>query len=77
MRKLFIFLLLISFFDSFSQTKAISINDKYFILGTLDDYLGRGFYSSIADHVDYYYPGEEPLVKYIESLLKADKIKYK
>ncbi len=75
MYKLTIFLLLTTF-DSFSQSRTDSINHTYFILGTLSDYNGRNFYSSIVDRVDCYYAFEKPLVNYIDSLLIADNIKH-
>ncbi len=76
MKRLTIILLLASF-NSFAQPKITSFNFKYFILGTLSDYGGREYYSSISNRVDFYYLYEKPLSDFIDSVVKKNGIKQK
>jgi hypothetical protein len=67
---IFTYLLLLSF-SCYSQDKR-QTKTNYLILGLLQDYNGRSFYTSIKDRVDYFYPFEKPLVEFIDSLLSAE-----
>jgi len=62
---LFMFVLL-----SNGQSKQVKVNNDFFLLGTLDDYMGRVTYKHIANRVDAYYPNDELLVIYICSIFK-------
>ena len=48
------------------------IQREYFILGTLDDYMGRNADPRFAKMLDRYYANEGPLLTTIDSLLKID-----
>jgi hypothetical protein len=54
----------------FGQSPDIKINNDYFLLGTLNDYMGRDKYNAVANRVDEYYPNEKPLVFLLDSLYK-------
>ncbi|MDP4202574.1 MAG: hypothetical protein Q8861_07745 [Bacteroidota bacterium] len=48
----------------------MNINKDYFLLGTLNDYMGRDKYSEVANRVDEYYPNEKPLMSFLDSIYK-------
>jgi len=48
----------------------MKINNDYFLLGTLNDYMGRDKYSEVANRIDEYYPNEKPLVSFLDSIYK-------
>lgn len=48
------------------------INSRFLLLGTLSDYMGRYAYIDKPDQVDRYYYYEESLIKFIDSIAKAD-----
>ncbi len=48
----------------------LSLNDKYFLLGTLNDYMGREKYPEIENRVDKYYQSERALCLSIDSMFK-------
>jgi hypothetical protein len=54
------------------QNAEPEINTLYFVLGTLSDYMGRPAYIDKEYQVDSYYYYEEPLVRYLDSLIKAE-----
>ena len=70
MKITFTFLILFSFsFTVQSQRKDVT---NYLLLGLLNDYNGRLFYKSIHTQVEHFYPFEEPLVEFIDSLLSGE-----
>jgi hypothetical protein len=54
------------------QNAEPEINTLYFVLGTLSDYMGRPAYIDKEYQVDSYYYYEEPLVRYLDSLIMAE-----
>ena len=76
MKKLTIIFILFSI-NSYSQPKNISINYQYFILGTIDDYVGRRVDSSNVNWVDIYAPFESSLIHFTDSLLLKNNIAHR
>jgi hypothetical protein len=74
MKKIFltIFILISCFQLCISQDTKVQIDYKYFLLGTLRDYMGRPKYKEIDTQVDYYYKFEKSLALKIDSLFKSD-----
>ncbi|GAT62824.1 hypothetical protein [Paludibacter jiangxiensis] len=70
MKSLLFIPLLFCAFHCFGQSSDIKINNDYFLLGTLNDYMGRDKYSEVANRVDEYYPNEKPLVSVLDSIYK-------
>ena len=58
---------------SFSQQKK-EIDSKYYLLGTLSDYMGRNQFSNYKDVIESYAAYEKPLVKRIMALYKKNSI---
>lgn len=70
MKKLVVALVLFSSYIVHSQT----LDKEYFVLGTLQDYMGRQVYSSdITERIDVFFEIEKPLMDTINSLFD-DKI---
>ncbi|MEN8119290.1 MAG: hypothetical protein ABFS35_03045 [Bacteroidota bacterium] len=57
---------------TYSLDKISKLNSTYFILGTLNDYMGRYQYVGRNNQVDRYYPYEKPLMLYLDSLIEND-----
>ncbi|HSZ85489.1 MAG TPA: hypothetical protein VK787_05630 [Puia sp.] len=76
MKRVTIIFLLFSI-NSYSQPKNISINYQYFILGTIDDYVGRRVDSSNVNWIDLYAPFEKSLVHFTDSLLLKNNVAHK
>lgn len=76
MKRVTIIFLLFSV-NSYSQPKNISINYQYFILGTIDDYVGRRVDSSNVNWIDLYAPFEKSLVHFTDSLLLKNNVAHK
>lgn len=55
---------------SCNQTDKTSINNDYFLIGTLSDYMGREKYEKVEDRVDKYYQSEKQLCLTIDSIFK-------
>ena len=72
--KRIIFLPLLFMFVLFSnaQSKEVKVDNDFFLLGTLDDYMGRETYKHIANRVDAYYQNNKSLVVYICSIFKEE-----
>jgi hypothetical protein len=58
--------------DNPTRPAATEFNTLYFVLGTLSDYMGRPAYIDKEYQVDSYYYYEEPLVRSLDSLIKAE-----
>lgn len=54
------------------QSKKISLNTTFFILGTLSDYMGRFYYVTKKDEVDRYYLYEKPLMDYLDQMIQKE-----
>ncbi len=52
------------------QSSAIKIDYDYFLLGTLNDYMGRETYRKIDNRVDEYYQNSKPLVFLLDSVFR-------
>lgn len=70
MRYLIFIPLLFCALHCFGQSPDIKIDNDYFLLGTLNDYIGRDKYNAVANRVDEYYPNEKPLVSLLDSIYK-------
>jgi hypothetical protein len=71
MKRLIFFPLLFMFvLFSNAQSKQIKIDNDFFLLGTLDDYMGRETYKHMANRVEAYYQNDKSLVDYICSVFK-------
>jgi hypothetical protein len=55
-----------------SANFAATILPDYFILGTLDDYMGRSSYVDREKQVDRYYPFEEPIIKFMLEYIRTN-----
>lgn len=67
----FIFLLVGFALLGHGQASKVDIDPDYFLLGTLDDYMGRENYKKIANQVDSYTQESKSLVFFLDSLLKT------
>lgn len=72
MKKLFFLLFILGSNNVFSQDFAL--NKNYFLLGTLNDYIGRNQFSNNKELIESYKFHEKPLVDKISSLYKQKKI---
>jgi hypothetical protein len=65
-----IFILLLSFFALFrkGQSSELLVNYDYFLLGTLNDYMGREKYKEVVNRVDEYYQSNKSLVFLLDSV---------
>ncbi|MTK52638.1 hypothetical protein [Paludibacter sp.] len=70
MKQLFFIPFLFCALHCFGQSYDIKINNDYFLLGTLNDYMGRDKYSAVTNRVDEYYPNEQSLVSYLDSIFQ-------
>ncbi len=70
MKQLFFIPLLFCGLHCFGQSSDSKIHNDYFLLGTLNDYMGRDKYDAVANRVDEYYPNEKPLVFFLDSIYK-------
>lgn len=52
------------------QSKNIKVDNDFFVLGTLDDYMGRETYKHITNRIESYYQNDKSLVVYICSVFK-------
>lgn len=52
------------------QSKKIKVDNDFFVLGTLDDYMGRETYKHITNRIESYYQNDKSLVVYICSVFK-------
>jgi hypothetical protein len=59
-------------YDNPQKPAVPQLNTLYFVLGTLSDYMGRTTYIDKEYQVDSYYYYEEPLVRYLDSLIMAE-----
>lgn len=50
---------------------AIKIDNSFFLLGTLNDYMGRKWVAK-GEVFDKYYPFEKPLMKFVDSIVKKE-----
>lgn len=71
MKTTIIFILLLVEF-SFCYSQNNQIDKEYFLLGTLDDYLGRRKNGEIDSTVDRHYPHEKMLTFFLDSLFKTE-----
>jgi len=69
MKNLIIFILILSLFSCDKKEK-ISIDNEYFLIGTLSDYMGREKYEKEIERVDKYYQSEKQLCLAIDSIFK-------
>jgi len=69
MKNLILLILVLSFYGCDGQEK-ISIDNDYFLIGTLGDYMGREKYEKVIDRVDKYYQSEKQLCQTIDSIFK-------
>ena len=58
--------------DDTIMHRIVNYDPKYFVLGTLSDYLGHFRYVDEEKQVDRYYPSEKPLVKFLEKYIKEE-----
>jgi len=67
-----LFYLLFFFISLFchGQSSDIKIDYDYFLLGTLNDYIGRDNYKKIIDRIDRYSPQNKPLVYFLDSVFR-------
>jgi hypothetical protein len=72
MKKLLLFTFLVTAIG-FSQQKK-EMDSKYYLLGTLSDYIGRNQFSNDKDVIESYAAYEKPLVKKIMELYKNNSI---
>ena len=63
-------LLLSSIAISYSQESSTNIDDMCFLVGTLNDYMGREKYKNIESRVDEYYKSDSLLALFIDSIFK-------
>ena len=69
MKNLITFILILSLFSCDKKEK-ISIDNEYFLIGTLSDYMGREKYEKEIERVDKYYQSEKQLCLAIDSIFK-------
>lgn len=71
--KIFLFVLLVTGSVSccFAQKHEVVLDKEFFLLGTLDEYLGRRE-DATNSVVDWYYPHEGFVVRVLDSLLKKE-----
>jgi hypothetical protein len=50
----------------------VELDPKYFILGSLSDYMGRFEYVNKKYQIDRYYSYEKPLMEFLEAIIKND-----
>ena len=72
MKKLLLITFLVSAI-SFAQRKS-EIDSKYFLLGTLSDYIGRNQFSEKKDVIESYAAHEKPLVDKLDDLFSNDSL---
>lgn len=72
MRNILHLILLLSVFSCNNQKSTIKIDPESFLVGTLDDYMGRSKFSKIEDRVDEYYKYELDLTLKIDSLFRSN-----
>lgn len=65
-----IFFVLIAFQISGEQKVKNSLDNEYFLIGTLSDYMGRVKYQQMNGRVDRYYPSERKLCLTIDSMFR-------
>jgi len=53
------------------QSFSFNLDNDYFLLGTLNDYMGREKYQQIEERVDQYFTGEKSLAAFIMSTLRV------
>jgi len=63
------FIVLITLFCQ-GQSSVIEIDYEYFLLGTLNDYMGRETFKKIDNRVDEYYQNSKPLVFLLDSVFR-------
>ena len=69
MKNIFIIFLLLIFLKlNYGQENTCRLNNDYFLIGTLTDYMGREIYKKVEDRVDTYYKYEKALACAIDSL---------
>ncbi len=70
--KRFLLILLLFFCVLFckGQSSVIQVNYDYFLLGTLNDYMGREKYKEIVNRVDEYYQNNKSLVSFFDSIFR-------
>jgi hypothetical protein len=69
MKNLITFILILSLFSCEKKEKT-SIDNEYFLIGTLRDYMGREKYEEEIERVDEYYQSEKKLCLAIDSIFK-------
>lgn len=69
MKNLITIILILSLFSCEKKEK-ISIDNEYFLIGTLSDYMGREKYEKEKERVDKYYQSEKQLCLAIDSIFK-------
>lgn len=78
MKKVSILILLLSLQGVLSGQKSLlPIDTISFILGTLDDYMGRKLYPELTTRIDRFYAYEYPLVRKLDSLITPAAFDYK
>lgn len=66
----FVLFLILALFGFAQTTENIDLDNDYFLVGTLSDYMGREKYSKIENRVDKYYQSEKTLYFAIDSIFK-------
>lgn len=69
MKNIILLILVLVFFGCVGQEK-ISIENNYFLVGTLSDYMGREKYEKVEERVDKYSQSEKQLCFAIDSIFK-------
>lgn len=65
-------IILISTLFSFQNNKKILIDNEYFLIGTLSDYMGREKYQDVEEWVDKYHQSEKKLCLAIDSMFRIN-----
>lgn len=71
MKNLISLIFILSLF-SFEKKENFSMDNDFFLIGTLSDYMGREKYEDVLERVDKYYQSEEQLCLSIDSMFKKN-----